>query len=141
MPENITQDCSFCGASPESWRGVVQGPGVNICADCVELARAILTDPRFDTPPRPEQLPTEGIGDDVRLRITSASGPLLDESLIALALRGRAHGWNILPAFVYRDPQEPDDAEETDEPDEPRPLRRARLAIVEYGPIPAVAEQ
>jgi len=34
--------CSFCGKSQDSGVEMVAGPGVRICADCVELAGEIL---------------------------------------------------------------------------------------------------
>lgn len=121
------RDCSFCGNSPDEYRRVVQGPGVNICADCLDLCRAVLDD---GVPPA--AVPgLEGIGDDVRLVITCAAGPLLDETLIMRAVRARTAGGVVLP-FVYRDPPPLDD----DEPAEPRPLRRASLVIIEHGTLP-----
>lgn len=121
------RDCSFCGNSPDEYRKVVNGPGVNICSDCLDLCRAVL-----DEGPAPAAVPgLEGIGDDVRLTVTCAAGPLLDETLIMRAVRARTAGGVMLP-FVYRDPPPLDD----DEPAEPRPLRRASLAIIEHGLVP-----
>jgi len=36
------QQCSFCGRAAASGTGMVAGPGVWICADCVKLAGEIL---------------------------------------------------------------------------------------------------
>lgn len=121
--------CSFCGAAPQSWLGIVQGPGVNICSDCIELCRAVQKDSA------PATLPAgiEPIGEDVRIIVTSAAGPLLDQTLIESALAARAD-FGMLPAFLYRDPIDPDN------PDEPRPLRRARLVLVDYGELTEAGE-
>lgn len=124
---NISQCCSFCGWGPDEARGVVEGPGVNICSDCIDLCRAVLNDGKPH--PWPQSI-TDGIGDDIRLTITSEAGVLFDDTLIRLALLGRTSGSGVLPAFLYRDPIDPED------PDAPRPLRRARLAILEHGTRP-----
>ena len=34
--------CSFCGKAPEEYDEAVQGPGVRICNECVELCNQIL---------------------------------------------------------------------------------------------------
>lgn len=116
--------CSFCGAAPQDWLGIVQGPGVNICSDCVELCRAV----QADSPPPAPLTGIEPVGDDVRLIVTSSAGHLLDQTLTESAIRARAD-FISLPSFLYRDPIDPDN------PDEPRPLRRARLVIVDYGEL------
>lgn len=124
---NISRNCSFCGWGPEDFRGVVQGPGVNICSDCIDLCRAVLDDDKR----HPWPLSTlEGIGDDVRLSITSQAGELVNDTLIRFAIRARTDASGTLPAFLYRDPYDPD------EPDAPRPLRRARIAILDHGTAP-----
>lgn len=73
----------------------------------------------------------EGISDDVRLTVTTAAGPVLDMALIMAAIMARAGNGEILP-FIYRDPYDPDDPDETPPP---RPLRRARLVIIDDGVI------
>lgn len=70
-------------------------------------------------------MPQDGIGDDVRLTVTTAAGDVLSAPLTMLAIAARVHGPELLP-FLYRTPADPDDPD-----DEPGPLRRARLMIVE----------
>jgi hypothetical protein len=73
---------------------------------------------------------TEGVGEDVRLSVTTSAGPVLDATLVRLALLARcAPNGELLP-FTYREPLD-DEA-----PDEPRPLRRAVLAIIMDEPVP-----
>jgi ATP-dependent Clp protease ATP-binding subunit ClpX len=50
MPE-IDLRCSFCGKTKEQVNGrLVAGPGVNICAECVELCNEVLKDDVRKTP-------------------------------------------------------------------------------------------
>jgi hypothetical protein len=73
-----------------------------------------------------------GIDESVRLSVKVGESSVLEGSLVFLALIGRAGNGDLLP-FVYRDPMDPDN------PNEERPLRRARLVIVEDGPVPEEA--
>ncbi len=45
-PKNIR--CSFCGCTEKDARGLVAGPGVYICNDCVDLCRKVLDDEAKD---------------------------------------------------------------------------------------------
>lgn len=38
--------CQWCGGSPGPARIVVQGPGVTICSDCIDLAAVIVAQAR-----------------------------------------------------------------------------------------------
>ena len=55
--------CSFCGKREQQVHGMIQGPGVRICDECVQLCMSIL-DEGFDGPETeplediPDQLPT-----------------------------------------------------------------------------------
>jgi hypothetical protein len=66
----------------------------------------------------------DGVGDDVTLTVGTQYGPILHLPLVHAAITARANTGTVLP-FLYRDPYDPDD------PDKPRPLRSARLVIVE----------
>jgi hypothetical protein len=70
----------------------------------------------------------DGVDQDVILSVTTGHGPVLQHTLITAALLARA-GQDLLP-FIYRDPHDPED------PDRPRPLRRARLVVVDDGLVP-----
>jgi hypothetical protein len=80
----------------------------------------------------------EGIGDDVRLTVTTAAGPVLDDGLAVLAMVARMasradRDGEVLP-FIYRDPPNEDD--DPERVAEERPLRRARLMIIDDGLVP-----
>ena len=55
--------CSFCGKHESQVRRMIQGPGVRICDECIQLCMSILGD-EFEEPPThsqealPDQLPT-----------------------------------------------------------------------------------
>ena len=49
--------CSFCGKREQQVHRMIQGPGVRICDECVQLCMSIL-DEGFDGPDIPDQLPT-----------------------------------------------------------------------------------
>ena len=54
--------CSFCGKHENQVHRMIQGPGVRICDECVQLCMSILSD-GFDSPSDPmedipDQLPT-----------------------------------------------------------------------------------
>ncbi|KUM82359.1 hypothetical protein AQI94_42025 [Streptomyces pseudovenezuelae] len=61
--------------------------------------------------------------------MTTPAGPILAGSLAYLALHARCFGEGL--PFTYRDPFDPED------PEAERPLRRARLTIVDEGLVPA----
>jgi hypothetical protein len=67
-------------------------------------------------------------GSDVQLTVTTPAGPILTGSLAYLALHARAFGEGL--PFTYRDPVDPED------PEAERPLRRARLTILDEGLVP-----
>ena len=71
------------------------------------------------------QTSPEGIGLGVWLQVVTKRRTVLSMPLIQAALHARA-GQDLLP-FVYRDPYDPDN------PNAERPLRRARLVIIEDG--------
>jgi hypothetical protein len=51
-------NCSFCGKPREEGRRLVAGPGVFICADCVQLCSEILaTEARPPSPSADGQIP------------------------------------------------------------------------------------
>ena len=55
--------CSFCGKSEEQVYRMIQGPGVRICDECVQLCMGILSDgfEGVESDPledMPDQLPT-----------------------------------------------------------------------------------
>lgn len=71
----------------------------------------------------------EGIGEDVRLSITTTAGPVLDLPLIHAAMVARGGSGELLP-FLYRPPFDPEN------PEAERPLRTAVLAIVDDHVVP-----
>lgn len=70
----------------------------------------------------------DGIPGNIWIIVQTPDGPVLQLSLVYAAVAART-GQELLP-FVYRDPYD------HEEPDRPRPLRRARLVIVDEGIVP-----
>jgi ClpX C4-type zinc finger len=60
----VGTSCSFCGKPRDQARRMVAGPGVFICADCVQLCSEILA---IDA--RPPSMTAPGSGDSVQARI------------------------------------------------------------------------
>lgn len=76
-----------------------------------------------------EPVSAEGIGEDVRLSITTGAGAVLDLPLIHAAVTVRAGTGEVMP-FLYRDPYDPE------APEAERPLRRAVVAIIDDQVVP-----
>jgi len=51
-PTNLTM-CSFCGKTHGEVRKLIAGPGVYICAECIELCNEILAEEQ--RPPAPQR--------------------------------------------------------------------------------------
>lgn len=73
---------------------------------------------------------------DAQLTVSVPAGPILAGPLSLFAVRarwGELGGWHVpheeLLAFTYRFPVDPE------APDEPRPLRRARLIVIDDGVV------
>ena len=59
--EKKTLRCSFCGKREDQVHRMIQGPGVRICDECVQLCMSILDDgydEQAESYETPEELPT-----------------------------------------------------------------------------------
>ena len=88
--------CSFCGKHESQVHRMIQGPGVRICDECVQLCMSILNDGFEDTSSSaledlPDQLPTPREIKDVLDQYVIGQ----DEAKVALSVAvykiGRAH--------------------------------------------------
>jgi polyferredoxin len=70
--------CSFCGTSSADTKKIIEGPGVCICAECVELCTEIINE---DVQPGEEKASMAAIGTEEEE---------ISASTLRLALRGYA---------------------------------------------------
>ncbi|MFJ6530864.1 hypothetical protein ACIQMZ_37160 [Streptomyces longwoodensis] len=80
----------------------------------------------------PYEMPTDPLPDPnggAQLEVRVSAGALLAGPLTLYALAARAGRGDLLH-FTYRDPYD------EEHPDEVRPVRRARLVVVDDGPLP-----
>lgn len=78
-PDNKPRvSCSFCGTSSADTKKMIEGPGVRICAECVELCTEIINE---DVQPGEEKASMAAIGTEEEE---------ISASTLRLALRGYA---------------------------------------------------
>ena len=103
--EKKTLRCSFCGKREDQVHRMIQGPGVRICDECVQLCMSILDDgydEQAESYETPEELPTPQELDACRENLRASGGGAVDyiltheapgKVLDFLGLQGLQRNW------------------------------------------------